>query len=165
MDDNDNDDDDDENNDTNDDNNDMKIMTLIIIMSIIVLIILISIIIPIILIIYTTNIYIIIINTTTTNNDHNNNDHIILNLYYDIYFQDNLEYHYVPVSQETFVGYDQTITNGIGSASLNWCYPMFVLYIIIFLFDLFLYDHISNTTSDFSYTHILNVLSFCRSTF
>jgi hypothetical protein len=38
-------------------------------------------------------------------------------------FQDNLEYHYVLVPQEVFVGYDQTITNGVGPASLELVLP------------------------------------------
>jgi hypothetical protein len=33
-------------------------------------------------------------------------------------FQDDLEYHYVLVLQEVFVGYDQTIANSVGLASL-----------------------------------------------
>jgi hypothetical protein len=31
-----------------------------------------------------------------------------------LYFQDDLAYHYVLVSQETFVRYDQTIANDVG---------------------------------------------------
>jgi hypothetical protein len=35
-------------------------------------------------------------------------------------FQDDLEYHYVLVLQEAFVGYYQTITNDVGLASLEY---------------------------------------------
>jgi hypothetical protein len=38
-------------------------------------------------------------------------------------FQDDLEYHCVLVLQEAFVGYDQTIANGIGLASLEFVLP------------------------------------------
>jgi hypothetical protein len=67
--------------------------------------------------------------------------------------------------QETFVGYDQTIANDVRLASLNWCYFKFVTNIII-------YDSIfscvaiySTQHPYFSYTYLLDVLSFCNPTF
>jgi hypothetical protein len=80
-------------------------------------------------------------------------------------FQDDLEYHCVLVPQETFVGYDQTIANNVGPASLELVLPKFVSYIIIS-------DSISPCVvtystqhPHFSYTHLLDVLSFCSSIF
>jgi hypothetical protein len=64
-------------------------------------------------------------------------------------FRDDLKYHYVLVFQEFFIGYDQTITNGVESGSLELILPQICLVDHHFLFDLSLYDHIPNTTSIF----------------
>jgi hypothetical protein len=40
-----------------------------------------------------------------------------------LYFQDDLEYRCVLVLQETFIGYDQTIANDVGLASLELVLP------------------------------------------
>jgi hypothetical protein len=66
-----------------------------------------------------------------------------------LYFQDNLEYHYILMPQETFIGYDQTIINSVEPASLelmlSQVYPVYHH----FRFDLSLCGHISNATSAF----------------
>jgi hypothetical protein len=46
-----------------------------------------------------------------------------VDLFLSLCFQDDLEYHYVLVPQEAFVGYDQTITNGVGLTSLELVLP------------------------------------------
>jgi hypothetical protein len=51
-------------------------------------------------------------------------------------FQDDLEYHCVLVSQEPFVGYDQTITNDVGSASFEFVLPQVCPVYHHFWFDL-----------------------------
>jgi hypothetical protein len=66
-----------------------------------------------------------------------------------LYFRNDLEYHYVPVPQEVFIGYDQTIANDVGRASLKLMLHQFWPVYHHFLFDLSLYDHISDATSTF----------------
>jgi hypothetical protein len=46
-----------------------------------------------------------------------------VDLFIFLYFQDDLEYRCVLVLQEAFVGYDQTIANDIGLASLELVLP------------------------------------------
>jgi hypothetical protein len=43
---------------------------------------------------------------------------VLVDLFLFLYFQDDLEYRCVLVFQEAFVGYDQTIANDVGLASL-----------------------------------------------
>jgi hypothetical protein len=56
---------------------------------------------------------------------------VSIDLFIFLHFHDDLEYHYVLVPHEAFVGYDKTITNSIGLASLELMLPKFVSYIII----------------------------------
>jgi hypothetical protein len=90
---------------------------------------------------------------------------VSVDLFLFLYFQDDLEYHYVLVLQEAFVGYDQTIANGVGLTSLELVLPKFVPNIIIS-------DSIFSCVATypmqhpyFSYTHLLDVLSFYSPTF
>jgi hypothetical protein len=90
---------------------------------------------------------------------------VSVDIFFFLCFHDDLEYHYILMSQETFVGYDQTITNDVGLASLKLVLPKFVPYNIIS-------DSISPCVTTystqyphFSYTHILDVLSFCSPIF
>jgi hypothetical protein len=48
-----------------------------------------------------------------------------------LYFQADLEYHYVPVPHKCFIEYDQTIANDVGLAYLELVLPQICLYIII----------------------------------
>jgi hypothetical protein len=74
---------------------------------------------------------------------------VSVDLFLFLYFQDDLEYHCVLVPQETFVGYDQTITNGVGPASLESVLPQVCPVYHHFRFDLSLCRHISNATFAF----------------
>jgi hypothetical protein len=49
---------------------------------------------------------------------------VSVDLFLFLYFQDDLEYRCVLVLQETFVGYDKTIANDIGLASLELVLPL-----------------------------------------
>jgi hypothetical protein len=89
---------------------------------------------------------------------------VSVDLFIFLCFHDDLEYHCVLVLQEAFVEYDQTIANGVGLLFLNWCYPKFIPNIII-SDSIFPCVVIFPTQHPyFSYTHLLNVLSFCNST-
>jgi hypothetical protein len=90
---------------------------------------------------------------------------VSVDLFLFLYFQDDLKYRCVLMLQEIFVGYDQTIANDVGVASLELVLPQVVPNIIISdsIFPCVViyptqYPH-------FSYTHLLNVLSFCSPTF
>jgi hypothetical protein len=48
---------------------------------------------------------------------------VSVNLFLFLYFQDDLEYRCVLMLQEAFVGYDQTIANDVGLASLEFVLP------------------------------------------
>jgi hypothetical protein len=48
---------------------------------------------------------------------------ISVDLFLFLHFQDDLKYHCVLMLQETFVGYDQTIANDVGLASLELVLP------------------------------------------
>jgi hypothetical protein len=48
---------------------------------------------------------------------------VSVNLFLFLCFQIDLEYHCVLISNKTFVGYEQTIINGVGSASLELMLP------------------------------------------
>jgi hypothetical protein len=82
-----------------------------------------------------------------------------------LYFQDDLEYRCVLVLQETFVGYDQTITNDVGLTSLELVLPKFVPNIIISDSNFLCVATYPTQHLHFSYTHLLNVLSFYSPTF
>jgi hypothetical protein len=69
-------------------------------------------------------------------------------------FQDDLEFHYVLVLQEIFIGYNQTITNDVGLASFELVLPQVCLEYHHFLFDFSLCGHISNATSAFTTENI-----------
>jgi hypothetical protein len=56
---------------------------------------------------------------------------ISVDLFLFLYFQDDLKYRYVLMLQEVSVGYDQTIVNDGGLASLELVLPKFVSNIII----------------------------------
>jgi hypothetical protein len=82
-----------------------------------------------------------------------------------LYFQDDLKYRCVLVLQETFVGYDQTIANDVGLASLELVLSQFVPNIII---SDSIFPCVTNYPTQhphFSYTHLLDMLSFCSPTF
>jgi hypothetical protein len=90
---------------------------------------------------------------------------VSVDLFLFLYFQDDLEYCCVLVLQEAFVGYDQTIANDVGLASFELMLPKFVPNIIIF-YSIFPYVATYPTQHPhFSYTHLLDVLSFCNPTF
>jgi hypothetical protein len=90
---------------------------------------------------------------------------VSVDLFFLLYFQDDLEYRCVPVLQEVFVRYDQTIANDVGLASLELVLPKFVPNIII-SDSIFPYVITYLTQHPhFSYTHLLDVLSFCSPTF
>jgi hypothetical protein len=76
-----------------------------------------------------------------------------------LYFQDDLKYRCVLVLQEAFVGYDQTIANDVGLASLELVLPQ-ISNSIFSCVVTYPRQH-----PHFSYTHLLNVLSFCSPTF
>jgi hypothetical protein len=88
---------------------------------------------------------------------------VLVNLFIFMYFQDDLECHYILVSQEVFIGYDQTITSGIEPVYLELVIPQVCP----------AYHHLISPCVAayptqypyFSYTHLLNVLSFCTSVF
>jgi hypothetical protein len=90
---------------------------------------------------------------------------VSVDLFLFLYFQDDLEYCCVPVLQVAFVGYDQTIANDVGLASLKLVLPKFVPNVIIS--DLIFPYVITYPMQHphFSYTHLMDVLSFCSSTF
>jgi len=48
---------------------------------------------------------------------------VLVDLFLFLYFDDDLEYHRVLAFQETFVGYDQIITNGVKPVSLELVLP------------------------------------------
>jgi hypothetical protein len=48
---------------------------------------------------------------------------VSFNLCLFLYLQDDLEYHRIPVSREVIVEYNQTITNSVGSVSLELALP------------------------------------------
>jgi hypothetical protein len=90
---------------------------------------------------------------------------VSVDLFLFFYFQDDLKYRCVLMLQEASVGYDQTIANDVGLASLEYRYPKFVPNIIIS--DLIFPCVVTYPTQHlhFSYTHLLDVLSFCSPTF
>jgi hypothetical protein len=51
-----------------------------------------------------------------------------------LYFQDDLKYRCVLILQEAFVGYDQTIANDVGLASLELVLRKLIIIIIIIIF-------------------------------
>jgi hypothetical protein len=60
-------------------------------------------------------------------------------------YQDDLEYYYILIPQKNFVRYDQTIANDVGT-SLEFCYPKFILYIIISYLSLLVWPYIKHKT-------------------
>jgi hypothetical protein len=88
-----------------------------------------------------------------------------IDLFLFLYFQDDLEYRCVLVLQEVFVGYDQTIANDVGLAYLELVIPKFVPNIIIFDSIFPCVATYPTQHPHFSYTHLLDVLSFCSPTF
>jgi hypothetical protein len=90
---------------------------------------------------------------------------VLVDLCIFLYFRDDLEYHYVPVSQKAFVGNDQTITNSVGLAFLKLVLLQIGPVHHYLYFELYLYDHISNTTYVFRLHSFLNVLFFCSLAF
>jgi hypothetical protein len=90
---------------------------------------------------------------------------VSVDLFLFLYFQDDLEYRCVLVLQEAFVGYDQTITNNFGLASLELVLPKFVPNIIIYDFIFSCVTTYPTQHPHFSYTDLLDVLSFCSPTF
>jgi hypothetical protein len=76
-------------------------------------------------------------------------------------FWDDLKYHCVLVSQDVFVGYDHTITNGIGTTSFELVLPQIYPVYHHFWFDIFLCGHIFNAISAFQ-LYLLDMLSFYR---
>jgi hypothetical protein len=82
-----------------------------------------------------------------------------------LYFHDDLEYHCLLVTQDIFVGYDQTIANNIELTSLEFVLPKFISY-------MFVSDLISPCVAvyptqhlHFNYTQLLNMLSFYNPAF
>jgi hypothetical protein len=71
---------------------------------------------------------------------------VSVDLFLFLYFQDDLEFRYVLVL-------------------LNWCYPKFVPNIIIFDSTFHCVSTYLTQHPHFSYTHLLDVLSFCSPTF
>jgi hypothetical protein len=74
---------------------------------------------------------------------------VSVDIFFLLCFQDDLEYHCVRMPRKAFVGYDQTIANGIGSTSLELVLPQVCPVYNHFLFDLSFCCHISNATSAF----------------
>jgi hypothetical protein len=58
---------------------------------------------------------------------------VSVDLFLFLYFQDDLKYRCVLILQEAFVGYDQTIANDIGLASLELVLPKLIIIIIIII--------------------------------
>jgi hypothetical protein len=90
---------------------------------------------------------------------------VSVDLFLFLYFQDDLKYRCVLILQEDFVGYDQTIVNDVGLASLELVLPKFVPNIIIFYSIFPCVATYPTQHPHFSYTHLLDVLSFCSPTF
>jgi hypothetical protein len=80
-------------------------------------------------------------------------------------YQDDLEYHCILMPHEVFVGYDQTIANGIGQVSLELVQLKFVPYIIISYLISHCVTAYPTQHPQFCYTHFLNALSFCNLAF
>jgi hypothetical protein len=74
---------------------------------------------------------------------------VLVNLFFFLYFQDDLEYRYILMSRKVFVGYDQTITNDVEPTSFELVLPQICPVYHYFLFDLSLCSLISNITSAF----------------
>jgi hypothetical protein len=85
---------------------------------------------------------------------------VSVNLFLFLYFQDDLKYRCVLMLHEAFVEYDQTITNDVGLASLELVLPKFVPNIIISDSIFPCVATYPTQHPHFSYTHLLNVLSF-----
>jgi hypothetical protein len=90
---------------------------------------------------------------------------VSVDLYLFLYFQDDLKYRCVLMLQEVFVGYDKTIANDVGLASLELVLPKFVPNIIIFDSIFPCVATYPTQHPHFSYTHLLDLLSFCSPTF
>jgi hypothetical protein len=91
---------------------------------------------------------------------------VSVDLFLFLYFQDDIEYCCVLVLQEVFVGYDQTIANYVGLASLELVLPQVCPHNIIISESIFPCVVTYPTQHPyFSYTHLLDVLSFCSPTF
>jgi hypothetical protein len=80
-------------------------------------------------------------------------------------YQDDLEYHCILMPHEAFVGYDQTIANGVGPVSLELVQLKFVPYIIISYLISSCVTAYPTQHPQFCYTNFLNALSFCSLAF
>jgi hypothetical protein len=90
---------------------------------------------------------------------------VSVDLFIFLYFQDDLEYHCVLVLHEAFVRYDQIIANDVGLASLELVLPQVCPNIIISDSIFPCVATYPTQHPHFSYTHFLNMLSFCSLTF
>jgi hypothetical protein len=81
---------------------------------------------------------------------------VSVNIFLLLYYQDDLEYHCILMSQGVFVGYDQTIAYSIRPAYLELMLSQVCLIYHHFLFDISLCGRISNATSTLYYTFFIS---------